>query len=30
MKADLIIQNGDTIYYPVIEEGITLDWERKG
>ena len=30
MKADLIIQYGDTIYYPVIEEGITLDWERKG
>lgn len=30
MKVDLIIQNGSTIYYPILEEGITLDWERKG
>lgn len=30
MKVDLIIQNGGTIYYPILEEGITLDWERKG
>lgn len=30
MKVDLIIQNGSTIYYPIVEEGITLDWDRKG
>lgn len=30
MKIDLIIQNGSTIYYPIVEEGITLDWDRKG
>lgn len=30
MKVDLIIQNGSTIYYPIIEEGITLDLDRKG
>lgn len=30
MKVDLIIQNGSTIYYPILEERITLDWERKG
>ncbi len=30
MKIDLIIQNGSTIYYPAIEEGISLTWERKG
>ena len=29
MKVDLTIQNGNTIYYPIIEEGITLEWERK-
>ncbi len=30
MKADICIQSGDTLYYPMVEEGITLDWERKG
>lgn len=30
MKIDLIIQNGSTVYYPIIEEGITLEWGRKG
>lgn len=30
MKIDLIIQNGSTVYYPIIEEGITLEWDRKG
>ncbi len=30
MKADLIIQNGGNIYYPIVEEGITIDWSRKG
>lgn len=29
MKADLIIQNGGTIYYPAVKEGITLEWDRK-
>jgi len=26
---DLLIQNGDTIYSPVVTEGVTLDLERK-
>lgn len=30
MKLDVIIQSGSTIYYPIIEEGITLEWDRKG
>lgn len=30
MKVDLIIQNGSTIYYPIVEEGISLEWDRKG
>lgn len=30
MKVDLIIQSGSTIFYPAVEEGITLDLERKG
>ena len=30
MKVDLIIQNGSTIYYPIVEEGINLSWDRKG
>ena len=30
MKADICIRSGDTFYYPMVEEGITLDWERKG
>lgn len=30
MKVDLIIQNGSKIYYPIVEEGITIEWERKG
>ena len=30
MKIDLIIQNGSTIYYPILEEGISLEWDRKG
>lgn len=29
-KVDLIIQNGSTIYYPIVEEGISLTWDRKG
>ena len=30
MKIDLTIQNGDTIYYPIVEDGINLEWDRKG
>lgn len=30
MKVDLVIQNGSSIYYPIVEEGIDLEWERKG
>lgn len=30
MKVDLIIQNGSTIYYPIVAEGISLSWDRKG
>ena len=30
MKVDLIIQEGKTVYYPIVAEGITLDWTRKG
>ena len=30
MKMDLTIQNGGAVYYPVLEEGITLSWERQG
>lgn len=30
MKVDLIIQSGSTIFYPAVEEGITLGLERKG
>ena len=30
MKVDLLIQNGQTIYYPVLEEGINLSWSRAG
>ncbi len=30
MEIELLIQNGSTIYYPVVEEGIKLSLERKG
>lgn len=30
MKVELLIQNGSKIYYPIIEDGIKLTWERKG
>ena len=30
MSIELLIQNGSTIYYPVVEEGVSLTWERKG
>ena len=29
-KVDLIIQSGSTILYPIVEEGISLSWDRKG
>ena len=30
MSVELLIQNGTTIYYPVIKDVIKLSWERKG
>ena len=30
MNIELLIQNGSTIYYPVVEEGVSLTLERKG
>jgi len=27
---ELIIHNGDSMYAPLVEEGITLEWQRKG
>lgn len=29
-KVDLIIQSGSMILYPIVEEGISLSWDRKG
>ena len=29
MELELLIQNGSTIYYPVVEGKIKLTWERK-
>lgn len=30
MKIDIAIQNGSTLYYPIVQEGINLEWDRKG
>lgn len=30
MVAQILIQHGNTVYYPVVEEGIQLSWSRKG
>lgn len=30
MKIDIAIQNGNTVFYPTVKEGITLDLDRKG
>lgn len=30
MALELMIQNGSTIYCPIVEEGAKLTWERKG
>lgn len=30
MKVDLVISNGNTLYYPIVEEDISLEWDRKG
>lgn len=30
MSIELLIQNSSTIYYPVVEEGVSLTLERKG
>ena len=29
MKVDLTITHGNTLYYPIVEEDISLDWDRK-
>lgn len=29
-KVDLIFQHENTIYYPTVEEGVSLTWSRKG
>ena len=26
----IIVQNANTIYYPVLEEGAEISWERQG
>ncbi len=30
MKLDLIIENEGTIYYPIVEDGVTITWDRQG
>lgn len=30
MKVDILIQNGNTGYYPIVEDGVSLEWDRKG
>jgi len=30
VKVDLMIQSGDICYYPIVEEGVSLDWTRRG
>lgn len=30
MKIDLIIGNSSTLCYPAVEDGVTLEWDRKG
>lgn len=30
MKVELLIQNGGTVYYPAVLDGVKLAWERKG
>lgn len=30
MKIDLIIGNSSTLYYSAVEDGVTLEWDRKG
>lgn len=30
MGAELSIQNGATIYYPIVKDAVKLSWERKG
>ncbi|MFR4979462.1 MAG: hydrolase, partial [Butyricicoccus sp.] len=30
MGAELSIQNGATIYYPIVKDSVKLSWERKG
>ncbi len=30
MVAQILIQHGSKLYYPAVEEGISLEWSRKG
>lgn len=30
MKVDIMVTHGSTLYYPPVQEGVTVDWERKG
>ena len=30
MEVELLIQNGGTVYYPAVLDGVKLTWERKG
>lgn len=30
MVAQILIQHGNKIYYPAVEDGISLEWSRKG
>ncbi len=30
MKYELFIKHGDTLYFPPIVDGVTIEWERKG
>ena len=30
MVAQIIIQHGDRLYYPAVEDGVSLEWTRKG
>lgn len=30
MKYELFIQHGDTLYFPPVVDGVTIEWERKG
>ena len=29
-KIDLLVQHGGALFYPIVEEGLALSWDRKG